>query len=510
MSTLLRIRSISFSILTTVAVVSCGGGSGNDGSNMVAGGGVTGTGVSVGTVTGFGSVFVNGVKYNTDGTTITLDDNPVTEDELRVGMVVKVKGSINDDNGATGTAMTISYNDILEGTVDTAPDLGTRTFVAMGQKVQFDNLTVFEDNNGAISTFIDSAGSINAGNVVEVSGWVDDAGIVRASRIERKALAFDVDGANELEIKGKIANLDEVDKEFTIGGLTVNYRSAVMLEGVLVNGGLVEVKSIQALTVGPTMIASQIEREQMPLEGIVTGWVEVEGYVTAPATSTADFTLLGMPVKTTNATVYEDGVAGDIYEDGVAGDIALGKKLKVKGVVGSSGVLVANLVVFKRQNNIKIEAVVDAVDPDASTVTLLGITVQVNSATQMEDDRDDLHTFSLTDLNPGDFVEVRGYMQGGDVIVSRLERDGDDEDAILQGPVSAKVEDGNNSSLAILGVTVNTPSGAIYRLYGGSPAPSQADFYAAVTEDVTIVKAKDKDFSGTSFNADEVQIESPD
>src|SRR5690554_3125170 len=43
----------------------CGGGGG--GSIGIADGGIRGTGSSVGPVSGFGSVFVNGVKFETDG-----------------------------------------------------------------------------------------------------------------------------------------------------------------------------------------------------------------------------------------------------------------------------------------------------------------------------------------------------------------------------------------------------------------------------------------------------------
>ncbi|MCU7855552.1 MAG: hypothetical protein KZQ79_07650, partial [Candidatus Thiodiazotropha sp. (ex Lucinoma borealis)] len=59
---------------TTAALIatlySCGGG----GGSQVADGGIGGTGVSMGRVTGFGSIFVNGIEFETDNASFTVND----------------------------------------------------------------------------------------------------------------------------------------------------------------------------------------------------------------------------------------------------------------------------------------------------------------------------------------------------------------------------------------------------------------------------------------------------
>ena len=73
--------------------------------------GIGGSGItSSGTITGFGSVYVNGVKFETSSSTFTIDDNPGIEDLLAVGMRVTVKGTLNAD-GVSGTATSVSYDD---------------------------------------------------------------------------------------------------------------------------------------------------------------------------------------------------------------------------------------------------------------------------------------------------------------------------------------------------------------------------------------------------------------
>ena len=70
-------------ILTSTVLVACGGSSTGDNAGTV---------VSRGIITGFGSVFVNGIKFKTTGASISVDDEAGNESSLRVGMIVTVKG----------------------------------------------------------------------------------------------------------------------------------------------------------------------------------------------------------------------------------------------------------------------------------------------------------------------------------------------------------------------------------------------------------------------------------
>jgi len=84
----------------TLALAACGGGgsSGGIGGTGGGGGGIGGTGVAYGTITAFGSVWVNGVEYGTGSTTFKTDDHPnggATQGDLRIGMVVRVDGSVS-------------------------------------------------------------------------------------------------------------------------------------------------------------------------------------------------------------------------------------------------------------------------------------------------------------------------------------------------------------------------------------------------------------------------------
>ena len=100
------IRKMLGAVLVAGAMVvgGCGGG-----SSPILVAGIEGLGVqsvSVGTITGFGSIFVNGVEFKTTSSTIRVNGASSSESRLRVGQVVTVTGTVNSD-GKTGTATTV-------------------------------------------------------------------------------------------------------------------------------------------------------------------------------------------------------------------------------------------------------------------------------------------------------------------------------------------------------------------------------------------------------------------
>src|SRR5438105_15560501 len=101
-------------ILVGIALLlaSCGGG------QLTAG--IEGSGApvtTVGSITGFGSIFVNGVEYATAGAQIGIDGPPGTEEQLSVGDVVTVAGTVHAD-GKSGSASQVTVGEKEATTAD--------------------------------------------------------------------------------------------------------------------------------------------------------------------------------------------------------------------------------------------------------------------------------------------------------------------------------------------------------------------------------------------------------
>ncbi|MBM4221940.1 MAG: hypothetical protein FJ170_08340, partial [Gammaproteobacteria bacterium] len=159
-------------LVATLAAAGCGGGGGGVSA------GIDRLGVTTGSINGFGSIIVNGVRYNTTGASFTVDDNPGGQDDLAVGQVVTIEWE-SSDNGTTFRARTVMYDDAVEGRI-TAISLVAGTFDVLGQTVRVDAGTSFDStiSPGALS-------SLAVNDIVEVSGLADAQGVIRATRIER-------------------------------------------------------------------------------------------------------------------------------------------------------------------------------------------------------------------------------------------------------------------------------------------------------------------------------------
>ena len=141
----IRIFEIKFcKVLITTALITMlaacsGGGGGSDSSSSAATGSVS----SSGTITGFGSVFVNGVRYSTSNATIVRSGQQVSESNLNVGMQVTVQANSNNNS-----ASRVEFEEDVEGPVDVNNNSGTLS--VMGQTVITDAQTVFD--NGGLAT----------------------------------------------------------------------------------------------------------------------------------------------------------------------------------------------------------------------------------------------------------------------------------------------------------------------------------------------------------------------
>lgn len=466
--------------VAVVGVAACGGGgSSNDSTPQAAAQSVPV--ISSGAVTGFGSVFVNGVRFETSSATFTINGRPGTQADLRVGHVVTVHG--HRDAAGHSTADRIDFDDLVKGPVDTI-DTASGTLVVMGQTVLTDADTSFDDNiPGA------SLDGLNAGDIVEVSGMRRADGDIQATRIEAKPA-----GA-VFEVTGIASAVDTAAHKLSVNALVVDYSAATVRDfpsGQPANGDLVEAKG-HSVNASGELVASSIERKR-DADGASAGMqVEIEGLITR-FVSAADFDVAGKPVATNSSTRFENGSAADL---------ALNAKVEAEGQIDANGVLVATKVQFKRRTSSRIEARVDSVDVAANKLVVLGIDVTVDANTTVEDKGDQrVPMFNLGSIVAGDFVEVRGAelpAESNDVVASRLERRRAELEVRLRGVVDTV----SAPSFTILGVTIQTNAGTDFE--NSSEASMRADdFFADALG--RIVEAKGT-VSGGVFTAREVEFE---
>jgi hypothetical protein len=379
-------------------LAACGGGGGGGAASTPTQQitGIQGTGFAQGAITGFGSIFVNGVEFRTTSSTITVNGRSGTESELKVGQVVTVRGSV-DSNGTTGTASSVAYDDDVKGQVSSI-NATAGTLVVMGQ-------TVATDGNTRFGNVADLASLVAGTDFVEVSGFRDSTGVIRATRIEK------ISAPSEVEVLGAVGTpIDTTAKTFRIGSLTVDYSAATTLNnfstptagqsvearGALVNGVL------KATRIDGKSGATLASGDPAKVEGVITRFV-----------SNTDFDVNGIKVTTTSSTQFPTGTS-----------LALGAKVQAEGTANSSGVISATKVEIKASGDGRVTATVTAIDAPNNRFSVFGVQGTVSAATSFDDKSNaNARPFNLSLLRTGDYVEVRGAeAAAGGLTLSFVER----------------------------------------------------------------------------------------
>ena len=301
------IRALAGALLLAAATVflsTCGGIGGSEFS----GGGTGGTGISTAAISGFGSVVMNGVHYRTDNNVapgfktkkvVNGKDKSGRPDSdvFAVGMIVTVRHGVADNN-----ALEIEYRDNLQGPVAAKASGVDNVIVILGHTIVVENAAIFA--------------SLKQNDLVEVSGYADNAGRIRASRIFSLPPPLPPP-AQEFEVKGFVSGLSLSDAAFRLGPLpdgsgvtvAVSYDAAAIagLSGGLDNGIFVQVTTTDTAPVAGSITATRIERLASRTEFRDGTPVDLEGLVTTLPSGfgkVLSFTVEGKRIRTDDTTDF--------------------------------------------------------------------------------------------------------------------------------------------------------------------------------------------------------------
>lgn len=453
-------------LLALSALSACGGAGGGGG---IADGGIRGTGSSVGPVSGFGSVFVNGVQFDTsslggdvesdDGITCEKADQCNPAESLQKGMILRVDGEWQDDG--QGRADSLEYDDTFRGKVENATPPGSTngrgSFVILGQTINFDRQTVFKLGAGV---------EIVNGQFVRVSAWRTSSGEYRASFVG----LVDAGTNNDIEFEGDIeagsvSNSDS-QKQFTINGVIVTFSEPVTFEGITedelatttqpieVEGALNEVTGeVAAREIG----LSDNRRYRSDSDEDI----EFTGPINGPVTGRS-FEINGLTVEVNDETVFE-GLSET--------ELAEGLLIQVEGEFLSDGITVLAEEIQLREEDSRVEATIDAnsINPNAMTLSVGGVLVKVTPATVITEDDDD-GTLDFGDLVFDMEIEVSGIERTNDsdeflfLEALKIEREEGEEDGAdengegsefeLEGRLDSFGPSSGEETIKVLGVTL--------------------------------------------------------
>ncbi len=381
-------------VLCTAALAvlaACGGGGSS--SPTTTGGTQQATSYSQGPISGFGSIIVNGVRWDDSSATVVDDDGVShSSSDLKLGMMVSVDGSSVDRSSSTGKAMSIHFGSETKGPI-TSVDAAGSSFVVLGITVVVDANTVFDASiSGGIA-------GLAAAQIVEVHGLFDAANNrITATRVELE------DSTSNYKMRGTITAIDLTAKTFMLGTQKVSYAALAALPSWVAEG--VQAKAVLSTT--PDGAGNWVATKLRPIGTKVEdrSEAEVEGSITA-FTSATEFEVNGLKVDASKATLPADTTG-----------LVLGARVEVKGAV-VDGVLVATLVKLEdehhggggdddhggtpREFELHGTIATGTLDTTAKTFTLRGIVVSYAGTVEYKDGTE-------AGLAEGVQLEVKGML----------------------------------------------------------------------------------------------------
>lgn len=436
-------------LLASALLGACSNGGGSGGSDTTAG--IGGTGIVLGRATAFGSVFVNGNRYDIDASEFIVDDESgagIGEDDLKLGMILRLQARTR--NGEfTGTATRVVYDDEVEGPFAGVPTLdpmdpAVKIGNIFGQTIAFSDTTTVYEN-----TSFENLGNQGnpAADVVEISGYRISDTEIKATYVRYESdLVLD---STKVELRGSISGYTG-GTTFVVDGTTINLVGPTLLvpPGLVIDNGVyVEVKgtiksdfSVDADRVEAEDVDFGNDVDDISLQGVIAGFTDIN----------ADFFIDGQRVNAAGAQLSPAGL-----------NLMNGMVVEVEGEI-SGGTLFADEVEADDGDS-ELRAFVGSVNLAGNTFTVTyptpvpgAVTVRVDSSTQFEDDTGAAVTppFSLDDLNGGgnvDFVRVEGIEVANDEVLATFvrRRASPDDSRKLEGRVDDFVL---NSFITVLGV----------------------------------------------------------
>jgi len=433
--------AIFFTGALALTLAACGGSSDNTQQQPT---GQQPTPITVaGKVTGFGSIYVNGIRFETNSASYDLDDTVGSGDsDVSVGMHVVIAGMLNAD-GVSGTASSVYYEDDVEGPVSgLGPYAGDpanedlKAFMVFGTTVVIDLAsTVFKTEDGSAWGF----DTITDGDVVEVSG--DYAGNeLFASFVELQDILDD-----EYEVEGTISGWDMVNK-FTLNLANGSTLAVQVADGAEIpDSGIaddlyVEVEGTIPDPVaypGIDILASKVEIEHEDDFDSDDDEVEKKGLLSYDELEMA-WSVDGTVLAFSGSTIYEP----TSLEDAIADFSAHGRYVEVEGRY-VEGVLQVHEIKIE-EDDLEFEAyatVLEATDAKAGTIELsfgaaVGtLPVIINEDTFFIDD-DSVTPFDLRTLPGNTKVEIHARRNDvGEIVATSFEFE-DSVGVAIEGPVN--------------------------------------------------------------------------
>lgn len=387
-------------VMVGLVLAGCGGGVGSGGTGIA-------SGLTQGTVNGFGSVFVDGDRFN--------DSEVATYSETAPGVNVQTSARLGtrvEVESELGTALRLRVDASVIGAVEA---LRADGFELLGQAVRVNG----DATRGPVTQFGDGytgLASVRAGDAVEVHAFVLRTATgfeLQATRVERRAALPEF-----LRVGGLVSGVDP--SGFQLGTLRVLTGGADLLPAGAspANGQAVSVLAPASSLVTVQGSSPQLHAAQVRLRvlGAAGDEVAVSGVVGMLDLGDRRFDLGGIGVDYRHASVRPE-----------AGALAAGRYVQVRGTLRADGVIEAETVRVldgRSDAEAKLKGSASGVDATGLKFRVRGVDVDASGAK--------LEACPGGRIGEGQFVEIEGRLGATGVIAKSVHCEDEPDEAIVE------------------------------------------------------------------------------
>lgn len=394
------VQALACAAMVGWMLAGCGGGVGSGGTGMA-------SGTAQGTVSGFGSVLVDGDRYDDSAIATFAETAPgqLEQTVARLGERVEVEAE-------RGQARRLRVDAAVLGAVETVSADG---FALLGQNVRINA----DAASGPVTQFAGGyvgLASVRAGDVVEVHAFVRRlAGgyQLQATRVERRdaAPAF-------IKVGGLVSGLDAAG--FQLGGLRVLTGGATLLPAgtVLADGQRVSVLAPASSLVvepgaAPVVRAAQL---RVAVLGRAGDEVAISGVIGLFDSATKRFDLGGTAIDAAAGTLRP---AGTLLADGLY--VLARGTLQADGSVRAASVRVRD---GRSEAEAELKGTVIGLDRATLSFQVRGVPVDARTA--------EIEGCAGRPLAEGDYVKIEGRLGPTGVIAKSVHCEDAPADAVIE------------------------------------------------------------------------------
>lgn len=357
----------------------------------------TGSGINIGPITGFGSIIVNDVAYETQSAQILINNQAVGIEQLKVGMYVTVK----THRRQTGfeekeQAIGIEYRDTLLGPVDFIGEQG-KTLRLLGHTLKITEDTYFLG--------FEQPTKLKLGDVVRISA-PSGHNILPATLVEYLP---DANPRKDNRIVGSISILDTAHKNFYIAGQRISYDKVLTLPADLHRGLVVEVVGDRIVDQRGELagLSAKYIRALTPTALPFGSVVYIQGIVTR-FNDLTDFDVQYRPASLSQTLINE---INEIDE------LPVGTQISVEGKIDEEGIIqIHQLGIIEQISPVTDPALqilrasgpVTDIAINQHRLEVSGVKVRFNEKTVFSDMSGQNENLTVADIKIGDFVTVAG------------------------------------------------------------------------------------------------------